>query len=1156
MTDQVALHETTRLRYLNYAMSVITTRALPDVRDGFKPVQRRILYAMYANLGLTSDARFRKSAAVVGEVMAKYHPHGDSSIYEAMVRMAQPFSLRHTLVDGQGNFGSLDGDSAAAMRYCVTGEALVHTPQGLRRIGSLSADRTEDIALSLYRHDGAVTTASKWFDCGLHPVFDVQTKEGFKITGTSNHPLQCMTMAPDGAPVLAWKLIQDIRPDDFVAIHRSIEITNATAPENAQMALLLGGWISEGWMSSTRARFNNTDKEYFDAVEEAYRLLIGGRAYSYTRKLPSGKTIYELDVQDTAQLSQSPLWEICGLKSGTQHIPDFALAWGLPDLRILIQAMFEGGGCVSQTAKTCLLQYTSKSQVLVQQMQCILLKFGVVSKTYQVRADSFKLCITNRRDIQRFSDRVGFFERKQRMLLTILNNAPRAGMSSDRIPFLNQYIKKTCRTIARRTNFDRIHAWETQRDHIRAVLPPAKADLWDAIHAHGHYYSQVARVTPAGLQNVYSIRVNDPTHSFVANGFINHNTESKLLKLANYVLSEVDKGTVGFHSSYDGQNEEPEVLPVQFPQLLVNGSEGIAVGMATRIPPHNLGEVVEACVAMIDNPQIDVDGLCQHIQGPDFPTGGIIMDDAETIRSMYREGAGSITVQARWSTESRGRKHHAVITEIPYGLNKATLVEKIGQIVADRKLPQVVDVRDESTEKVRIVLDLREAGDAEAALGYLFRHTPLQSAFHGNFTCLFPLSGVAHLSPVKADLRAIVSAWLDFRYQTVQRRMQHDLSALRDRTHVLAALEVAFNHADEIIRMIKDADDRSEALANLMTAYAFDMVQANRVLDLQIHRLSKSPIQEIQSELQEKRRQEGELESTLGDPEKVWAVVRKELLQIKAAHAEPRRTTLGGSAAKVARYDKAAYVVAEDTHVVLTRDGWTKRQGAVASIDKIRTRDGDEVLWVLRGNTRQTLIAFTDQGSAYAIRADALPASAGYGDPIQKHFKMVDGERIIGAAMVEPTVGEGEADPHGISTTQAGRVIRFPLAGHATPSTKTGRRYAKVEPGDALINTFAVGASTDVCLATKAGLGLVFKAGNVPAVKAAGKGVVGIKLAAGDIVVAAAEDSLRGTTAAGTVVLINAETHAGTRATKGRPVSKGAPVTDWLRNILTAKDSA
>ena len=746
---QLALHETTRQRYLTYALSVITTRALPDVRDGFKPVQRRILYAMDFNLGLRATERFRKSAAVVGEVMAKYHPHGDSSIYEAMVRMAQPFSLRHPLVDGQGNFGSLDGDSAAAMRY----------------------------------------------------------------------------------------------------------------------------------------------------------------------------------------------------------------------------------------------------------------------------------------------------------------------------------------------------------------------------------------------------------------------TESRLTPIAATLLDEVTQGTVEMRASYDGQHDEPLVLPVQFPNLLVNGAEGIAVGMATKIPPHNLREVIDACVAMIDLPTIEIEALCSYIKGPDFPTGGIILDDPASLRAIYQEGSGSVQVQARWNTESRGRKHHVVVSEIPYGINKASLVERIGEIVAERKLPQIVDVRDESTEKVRIVLELREAGDAEAAMAYLFRHTPLQTAFHANMTCLVPVEGVPFPTPIRADLRTILRSWLDFRLQTVRRRLQHELCALRDRTHALTALEVAFKNAAKVLRIVQEADDRADARGKLRAAFHFDEGQADRVLDLQVHRLSKMPIQEIRAELEAKHKQVRQIEATLTEAGGLWRVVRAELLALRDKYGDKRRTTFAAAATKKVEYDKAAYILAEDTYIVLTRDGWVKRQGTMASVDKIRTRDGDEVRWVLQGNTRQTLTVFTDMGSAYSIRADQLPSTAGYGEPILKHFKLSDGEKLIGAALTEPTVGTSEEAPHGVALTSGGRVIRFPLATHAEPSTKTGRKYAKCDEGDSLLSVWPSLSDSHVCVVTKNGRGLCFPAGTVPAVMAAGKGVTAIKLAEGDVVIAG-EVCKAG--AGPTVTLSNGQTSnvvaQGTRASKGTLIDKSATVTGWVRTVAIIKE--
>jgi DNA gyrase subunit A len=757
----VALHEATRQRYLSYALSVITARALPDVRDGLKPVQRRILYAMDANLKLRPDARYRKSAAVVGEVMAKYHPHGDQSIYEALVRMAQPFSLRHTLVDGQGNFGSMDGDAAAAMRY----------------------------------------------------------------------------------------------------------------------------------------------------------------------------------------------------------------------------------------------------------------------------------------------------------------------------------------------------------------------------------------------------------------------TECRLTRVAMELLTEIDQGTVDLRPTYDGQHEEPEVLPAQLPQLLINGAEGIAVGMATRIPPHNLREVLAACVALIDQPSIDTAGLCRFIPGPDFPTGAVILDGPDVLRQIYEDGSGSVRVRARWAREQRGRRALVVISEIPYSLNKASVVERIGELVAARKLPQVVDVRDESTDQVRVVLELRDESDAEAAMAYLFRHTPLQTPWHVNLTCLVPVPGAPHPVPMRVDLRTALQAWLDFRQLTVRRRFQHELDRLRERIHILRAFAAIFRDLDLAIRLIREAEGRRDAQERLMDAFDLDDVQSDRVLELQLYRLSRLPIADILDELEQKLIREAEIEAILASEAEIRAVIRKELLDLKKLYGEPRRTSFEAGAEL--EYRESAYILQETSYVVLTRDGWLRRQATPPRADKVRVREGDEVGWVLQGSTRDTLTLFTHLGVAYATRVDDVPATTGYGEPVQKHFKLADGERVVGAVILEPqatvTAEEGADDdedwPQGVAVTAGGRGLRFPLGGHSQPSQRGGRRYLRLDDGDPGVIHVAIAQTGDeqACIATRAGVGLAFPAAELTATKGAAKGSTAIALKEGDAVLAfdlsaAEDDGPTVVSAKGQAVVIRPDRCHGKRGARGKELLKKDPFALWTRRPTLQTD--
>ncbi len=713
VVDVIPLYETARERYLNYALSVITSRALPDIRDGLKPVQRRILYAMFANLRLYPDQRHRKSATVVGEVMGKYHPHGDTAIYDAMVRMAQDFSLRAPLVDGQGNFGSLDGDSPAAMRY----------------------------------------------------------------------------------------------------------------------------------------------------------------------------------------------------------------------------------------------------------------------------------------------------------------------------------------------------------------------------------------------------------------------TEAKLRPLAMRLLEEIRKQTVNFRPNFDGTLNEPVVLPAQYPNLLVNGATGIAVGMATNIPPHNLGEVIAAAIHLIGAPEARISTLVdKYVSGPDFPTGGRILNDRESLVRLYESGEGTVEIRGEYKMEGKTR---VIIRSVPYGVTKASLIESIAEHIMHGRVPQIVDIRDESTDEVRIVLELKRGSNSEAAMAYLFKRTPLQTRFHVNMTCLLPNAGTDVCTPQKVNLRTVLREFLTFRLEVVTRRLEFELAQLEKRIHILRGFEKIFDALDEAIRIIRSSENKADAAQRLMHRFRLDEDQADAILEIKLYKLSKMEIDAIRVELEEKERRAAEIRDLLEDEEARWRLVRDELKGIKKEFETQRRTTIGGPDDQH-EYSEEDYIVDEDYAVIVTRDGWVKRQRSYTDIESIRVRDGDEVGWVLAGSTRASVCFLTSFGRAYTTRIDELPSTTGYGVPVQKLFDFSDKEHVVGVVSlddrvlpdvteepdIEPELFESDEDdgvaaagPYIVAVSSAGLTVRIPIDVYREPSTKNGRLYMRLAKGQVVVGAEISGGYENVCLASRNGNVLIFPVGQISTVKTAAKGVIAMRLSKGDEVV-------------------------------------------------------
>ncbi|MBM4258132.1 MAG: DNA topoisomerase IV subunit A [Deltaproteobacteria bacterium] len=709
-------------RYLNYALSVITSRALPDVRDGLKPVQRRLLYAMFQNLRLGSDARPRKSAAIVGEVLGKYHPHGDQAAYEAMVRLAQPFSLRYPLVHGEGNFGSLDGDSAAAMRY----------------------------------------------------------------------------------------------------------------------------------------------------------------------------------------------------------------------------------------------------------------------------------------------------------------------------------------------------------------------------------------------------------------------TEAKLAPLTDELFRDLRGQTVPFRANYDATVDEPVVLPAAIPQLLLNGASGIAVGMATNIPPHNFTEVVNALVAMIDDPDITVANLLKSIKGPDFPTGGEILTNKRELREIYETGQGSIKLRGEWTVETLPRgKRQIVIASLPYTVNKAQLVEKIAELVAGRKLPQVTDVRDESTDDVRIILELKGDASDELVMAYLCKHTSLQITVPVNLTCLVPTSNPLVGQPAKATLRDLCRHFLDFRLEVVTKRLEFELRELEDRLHILAGLALIAGSLDQVIRIIRNSASRKDARDKLMSTFKLDEVQAEAILETRLYQLARLEVEKIQNEQNEKEKRAKEIRTLLANEKKRWAIIRDELQELSKRYGDRRRTAL--RAGEELTYDPEAYIVHEEATVVLSRDGWIKRVRELKDPTSTRLREGDAIRAILNGTTRDRLALFSNKGVLYVMKVYDVPASTGYGEPIQTLLNFADGERVVATTLVtgegtasgektavtdengqgelfSATNGSGDGEdstangPLYLLATAEGMGFRF--RPNLEETTRNGRKVARLGDEDEVVSIEPVESGRVVCVTTE-GRMLAFPTEDVSELTGAGRGVILMRLDKDDHLVGA-----------------------------------------------------
>jgi DNA gyrase subunit A len=515
-------------------------------------------------------------------------------------------------------------------------------------------------------------------------------------------------------------------------------------------------------------------------------------------------------------------------------------------------------------------------------------------------------------------------------------------------------------------------------------------------------------------------------------------TEAKLSAIAGELLADLKAQTVAFTDNYDGTLTEPAILPARIPNLLVNGSSGIAVGMATNIPPHNLTEICDALIHLIGNEDASTAEIMARIKGPDFPTGGQIITSAEELKEIYRRGKGSIRVRGEFEIEplKRGRKQ-LVITSLPYSVNKSRLVEKIADLILSKKLPMVTDVKDESAEGVRIVLELRDGKVVpEKVMTFLYKHSDMEINFPLNFTCLTPLA-----TPERLSIKEVLNHFLDFRKEVVVGKLEFERDSLEKRIHILQGFMKIFVDLDAAIAIIRVAEDRSEAHENLKVRFDLDDEQAKAILDLRLHALVRMEISKIEEERTAKEKRLKQIDTILASRAKIWREVRKEITAVKKAYGDKRRTVVVAGRPQLT-YDKEDFVVHEDVYVVVTRNGWLKR---VKSYDP-RTqllKEGDEVLAVISANTKDTIAFFSNFGKVYCSRIYDLDVSGkGYGDPIQTVFTFQDEEKIVTALPSESEPGAVFDISFMIQTEEAvdkaehGQLTFFPDMGKDTESSE------------------------------------------------------------------------------------------------------------------------
>lgn len=580
-------------------------------------------------------------------------------------------------------------------------------------------------------------------------------------------------------------------------------------------------------------------------------------------------------------------------------------------------------------------------------------------------------------------------------------------------------------------------------------------------------------------------------------------TEAKMSRVASELLKDINKETVEWVPNYDATKKEPSVLPAAVPQLLLNGTLGIAVGMATNIPPHNLRELVDATVYLIDNKEATTEDLMQFVQGPDFPLGGIIFN-AKDILHAYATGRGGIVTRGVAEIIEDKNNSSIIISSIPYRVNKAQLIEKIADLVREKKLEGIRAIRDESTKDIRVVIDLKSGSHPQKVLNYLYKHTQLEDTFHLNLVAL--VEGV----PQTLSLKSILEEFIKHRQIVVRRRTEFDLKEAEAREHILLGLKKALDHIDEIIKLIKKSKDVNEARANLMKSFKFSELQANAILEMRLQKLAGLERKKIEDELSEVQKLISELRSILANPKKILSIIKKELSDISEKYGDDRRTKLVKGGVKVLSMEDL--VADEENTLILTSGGYVKRtspdeyrqqkRGGIGVID-LDTKEEDFVTNFLTASTHSEILFFTDRGKAYQIKMYELPEGrrATRGKSIMNFISLSDGERVTSILPMPKNLKENK-DLSLLLVTEQGTGKKVSASSFHDVRT-SGIIAIRLDNGDKLVSVSPVIKGDSCVVVTSKGQSIRFKEDDIREMGRTAAGVRAIRLGKGDRVIGA-----------------------------------------------------
>jgi len=1068
--------------FIDYAMSVIVDRALPSVEDGLKPVHRRILYAMHS-LGLDASKPTRKSATVVGEVIGKYHPHGDVAVYDSMVRMAQEFSLRYPLVHGQGNFGCFTADTKVALadgRNLSFSDLIEESNNGKRnftftfdgkeiKIAEIknprkTRDNAEIIKVTLDNGEEIKCTPNHRF-----MLLNGEYKEAqYLQSGESLMPAYFrLSTKADNQNAVGYKMVFEPKSNSWKFVHILADEWNLNNNIYSNSAGRVRHHIDFNKLNNNPNNIRRMQWE--DHWKLHYKLASQRHAQDeeYRKKIAQGRKTFWSNESNRKKYSE---------RLSRRNVEN----WKNEDYR---QKMVIS---LSETNTKYLRDHPE-----------------VIEEIRKTASITMKKMWANPKYKALFHDKIA------------TSNSRRETNLTGKKKFMNicNYLKENNLQV-NRENYEKIRievfggksftAWNHAiakyfNDDLNLVLCEINGN---------HKVVQVERLSQ--FVDVYDLTI-DKSHNFaLASGIFVHNsmdgdspaamryTEAKLSKISEELLADLEKDTVKMNPNFDNSLKEPDTLPAKLPNLLLNGATGIAVGMATNIPPHNLTEVCEAIVSYINKPEITVDALADIVQGPDFPTGGLITGSG--IKDMYRTGKGRIIIRAKTSVEEdkKGRPV-IIITEIPYMVNKADLVKSIAQLATDKKLPDVYDLRDESAKgKVRIVIELKKDVDPKFTLNKLYKLTNIETNFDANLLAL------VGKQPRVLNLKDIIQEYVKYRQVVVRNRSKFELKKAEDRLEIVDGLLIALKEIDKIVEFIKKSANTAAAHEGLMKKFDLTDRQAKAVLEIRLQQLTHLEADKLKDEQKELKETIAYLKKLLEGDQEILSLIKKEVQEIKHKYGDERRTRILKRVEEITEKD---LIEKKDVVIMITSQGYLKRvdvedykeqRRGGAGVTGQDLKEEDFVTKMITCSTHDYLLFFTTRGRIYWLKANDAPASErqGKGKAMVNVLQLRDETIANVMAITNFEIG------YLFFATKKGMVKKLPLKDVSKPRN-TGVRIMNLplDNSDNIVNVRRVEDKQEVLIITKKGQAIRFNSDEVRPMGRSSYGVIGIDIGKTDEVV-------------------------------------------------------